>query len=203
MQFPVLIPAHYNGSLDNFNRVSLHNGTIWRWVRPILGVDDKGQKHMRIEFRVMPGGTSIVDMMANVMLYMGLVRYYAMHKQTPAELLAFNKVKNNFYAVARRGLETKIQWHNNTQIEVAELIQKELLPKAKQGLADLGFQSSTINEHLSIIKERVKKNMTGSQWQRDFYRNNGRCLEKMLAVYNKMQHKNIPVHEWPLSDIDV
>ena len=77
------------------------------------------------------------------------------------------------------GAAWKLRFNGITiQIEVSELIEKALLPQAKQGLADLGFKSSTIKEHLSIVKERVKKNMTGSQWQRDFYLNNGRCLER-------------------------
>jgi hypothetical protein len=37
----------------------LHNGTIWRWNRPLLGFEANGTPHLRIEHRVMPAGPSI------------------------------------------------------------------------------------------------------------------------------------------------
>jgi len=47
----------------------LHNGTIWRWNRPLIGFNKAGNPHLRIEHRVAPAGPSIPDMIANAALF--------------------------------------------------------------------------------------------------------------------------------------
>ena len=56
----------------------LHNGTIWRWNRLLIGFDRDGVPHLRIEHRVLPAGPTICDMIANAALYLGLARYVAL-----------------------------------------------------------------------------------------------------------------------------
>jgi hypothetical protein len=51
--------------LDQFAHLRLHNGTIWRWIRPLLGFDVDGTPHLRIEQRVLSAGPSIIGMAAN------------------------------------------------------------------------------------------------------------------------------------------
>ncbi|HVU82452.1 MAG TPA: glutamate-cysteine ligase family protein, partial [Rhodanobacteraceae bacterium] len=74
--YPVLLPI---GGEDEakFPCLRLHNGTIWRWNRPLVGFDDDGTPHLRIEFRVMPAGPSVIDMIANAALYYGAVHMLA------------------------------------------------------------------------------------------------------------------------------
>jgi hypothetical protein len=43
--------------------LSLHNGTIYRWNRPIYDVVD-GRPHLRVENRVLPAGPTVVDAVA-------------------------------------------------------------------------------------------------------------------------------------------
>ena len=51
----------------------LHNGTIYRWNRPVYDVVD-GRPHLRVENRVLPAGPTVVDMMANAAFYYGALR---------------------------------------------------------------------------------------------------------------------------------
>jgi hypothetical protein len=41
----------------------LHHGTVWKWNRAIYDPVDKG--HLRIEFRALPSGPTVSDMLAN------------------------------------------------------------------------------------------------------------------------------------------
>ena len=63
----------------------LHNGTIYRWNRPVYDVVD-GRPHLRVENRVLPAGPTVVDMMANAAFYFGLVR--ALAEARPAGVVA-------------------------------------------------------------------------------------------------------------------
>ena len=53
--FPVILPLPYTDAPDQFRHVRLHNGTVWRWTRPLIGLDTP-TPHLRIEHRVMPAG---------------------------------------------------------------------------------------------------------------------------------------------------
>ena len=53
--------------LHHFN---LHNGTIWRWIRPILGKDKDGKHTLRLELRVLPSGPTLIDTEVNIWFFM-------------------------------------------------------------------------------------------------------------------------------------
>ncbi|HEY6049537.1 MAG TPA: glutamate-cysteine ligase family protein, partial [Sphingomicrobium sp.] len=72
-EYPVLLPVEAGDPVRSFCSLRLQNGTIWRWVRPIVGFDADGTAHVRIEQRVLPAGPSVRDMMANAALYFGAV----------------------------------------------------------------------------------------------------------------------------------
>ena len=54
----------------------MHNGTIWRWNRPVYDIH-RGKPHLRVENRVLPAGPTIADVMANGAFYFGLLRMLA------------------------------------------------------------------------------------------------------------------------------
>src|SRR5262249_57671529 len=71
--FPALLPICEDedplavldqGAAPELAEMSLHNGTIYRWNRPVYAVVD-GMPHLRVENRVLPAGPSVVDVMAN------------------------------------------------------------------------------------------------------------------------------------------
>ena len=80
--FPALLPICDDedplaeldrGACPQLAEMSLHNGTIYRWNRPVYAVVD-GLPHLRVENRVLPAGPSVVDVTANAAFYYGLVR---------------------------------------------------------------------------------------------------------------------------------
>ena len=61
------------GRVPQLDELRLHNGTIWRWNRPVYDVAG-GVPHVRVENRVLPAGPTAVDMVANALLFYGLLR---------------------------------------------------------------------------------------------------------------------------------
>ncbi len=83
--FPALLPLCEDedplavldaGDIPQLAEMSLHNGTIYRWNRPVYAVVN-GQPHLRIENRVLPAGPTVADVMANAAFYYGLIRAMA------------------------------------------------------------------------------------------------------------------------------
>ena len=54
----------------------LHNGTVYRWNRPVYDVVD-GRPHLRVENRVLPAGPTVVDVLANAAFYYGALTVLA------------------------------------------------------------------------------------------------------------------------------
>ncbi|GAA3308362.1 hypothetical protein GCM10020295_70200 [Streptomyces cinereospinus] len=64
------------GGVPKLAELVLHNGTVYRWNRPVYDVAD-GVPHLRVENRVLPAGPTITDVVANAAFYYGLVRALA------------------------------------------------------------------------------------------------------------------------------
>src|SRR5690606_13219777 len=86
--FPPLLPiAHAEDPQDALaahrvpylGELRLHNGTVWRWNRPVYDVSPGpiAKPHLRVENRVLPAGPTVVDMLANAAFYFGLARTLA------------------------------------------------------------------------------------------------------------------------------
>ena len=75
--FPVMLPVTVDGPDDALGHLCLHNGTIWRWNRPLIGFADDGRPQLRIEHRTLPAGPTVVDCISNAALFFGLVRALA------------------------------------------------------------------------------------------------------------------------------
>jgi hypothetical protein len=79
-QYPVLLPLVMDDPSERLAHVRLQNGTIWRWNRPLIGFDDDGTPHLRIEHRVMSAGPTLLDMTANMALFYGLAENLAQER---------------------------------------------------------------------------------------------------------------------------
>ena len=53
---PILLPEIRDKDTKKLHHLLLHNGTIWRWNRPLIGFDERGNVHFRIEHRVPSAG---------------------------------------------------------------------------------------------------------------------------------------------------
>jgi hypothetical protein len=43
-RYPVLLPAVMDEPPESLAHLRLHNGTIWRWNRPLIGFDEQGHR---------------------------------------------------------------------------------------------------------------------------------------------------------------
>ncbi len=198
--FPVLLPMHYTDDVKKMQHLSLHNGTIWRWNRPLVGFDKDGTAHLRIEHRVIPSGPSVVDNIANMAFYFGLVQYYATHSTPPSERLSFAQARDNFYTAAQHGLENKINWPECERCDMRHLILHKLIDHAESGLKSLQLDAKDIEYYLTIIQSRAEQKQTGSHWQREFvarhHDKKNNVMQRLLETCYHNQQTGEPVHCW-------
>ncbi len=195
--FPVLLPVALDAAVDELAHVRLHNGTIWRWNRPIIGFE-AGQPHLRIEHRVLPSGPSSIDLVANAALFFGLVQALADADTPPERQLEFARARDNFYAAARFGLEAQVDWLDGRRHPLAELLREELLPLARRGLEALALDGYDIELYLGVIEARLRSGRNGAVWQRAFVARFGRDMHTLAEAIIECQARGMPVHEWPV-----
>jgi hypothetical protein len=195
--FPALLPVDLGEASDNMAYLRLHNGTIWRWNRPIIGfTDDK--LHVRIEHRTPAAGPTVTDMLANAAFYYGLSHAFCDRLITNGIELQFADARDNFYKAARYGLDTHCVdlygQHQRLQIYILE----ELLPLAAEGLDKLDIKQAEKTFYLDIIANRVDKHQTGSDWQRRFVSKYGHDMQQLCRQYLYHQQQGKVVSEWPI-----
>jgi len=195
---PVLMPEQSEEPPANLFHLRLHNGTIWRWNRPLIGLDDDGTPHLRIEHRVAPAGPSVIDTIANAALFYGLVQVLATDPQPPESRLAFDRARANFYAAAQDGLRARLVWLDGREVAVRDLLQRELLPVARRGLESLGIDAVDIDLYLGVIEARIRSGRNGAEWQRAYVERHGADMRALTLAYAARQRSGAPVHEWEL-----
>lgn len=212
--FPALLPITgpedpeaelEQGRVPLLAELNLHNGTIYRWNRPIYSASD-GRPHLRVENRVLPGGPTVVDTLANVAFFTGLVHALA-HEAPPIwSRMSFHAAEDNFRTAVRDGIRAQQYWPSVGQLAGHELVVRTLLPLAATGLADRGVDGRDIDRLLGIIERRCVLGRNGASWQvqevaaREADGKDRRAaLGSMLATYIDLMRSNTPVHEWPSS----
>src|SRR3954463_7225217 len=144
--FPALLPITDDedpvevlerGDTPHLEELRLHNGTIYRWNRPIYDVVD-GKPHVRVENRVLPAGPTVVDSMANAAFYFGLVHRLAEQERPVWTQMSFGAAEENFHTAARHGIDASMFWPGLGWVPVPELVLRRLLPLAYEGLDDWG-----------------------------------------------------------------
>jgi hypothetical protein len=195
---PILLPLLLNDPPGSLAHLRLHNGTIWRWNRPLIGFDADGTPHLRIEHRVLPAGPTLVDMAANMAFYFGLAEWLAMEPHAPEHRLPFHAAKQNFYEAARLGLAAHVDWYDHERWNVARLVQKVLLEQARKGLEVLRVDRRDIDRYLGTIEARVASGATGAAWQRGFVAKHGRDLAALTRTYRELSAAGEPVHRWSI-----
>ena len=196
--FPVLLAELFTGPIEKFEHLRLHNGTIWRWNRPLIGFDADNTPHIRIEHRTPSAGPTIVDSIANAAFYYGLTKNLCDEISEQDIPLAFSQAKDNFYQAARFGLDSNIVWVSGLKQNLQKLILTDLLPRARKGLQSLNINSTDIDLYLGIIEQRITNKQTGSQWQRQFMQQPNASLQNMTQAYLEHQYTEIPVSQWDI-----
>ncbi|WP_088319100.1 glutamate--cysteine ligase [Kineosporia sp. R_H_3] len=211
--FPALLPevtdedplrVLESGAAPRLQELRLHNGTIYRWNRPVYDVVD-GVPHVRVENRVLPAGPTVVDILANSAFYYGALRVLAEDDRPVWTKLTFPTAEENFHECARRGLDATVYWPGLGDVTVDELVLRRLLPMAYEGLDRWGVDPAVRDRYLGIIEERAKTGRNGAAWQTETVQAlEGRgapraeALRQMLALYVEGMHSNEPVHTWPV-----
>ena len=196
--FPILLPVQYQSADEEVRHLRLHNGTIWRWNRPLIGFDDDQTPHLRIEHRVCASAPSNLDNIANIAFFYGLVHYYATQEKPPEYDIDFAHAKNNFYRAAQNGLKNKTRWLDGKTDSLQKIILEKLLLQAETGLYKLGINENDTKRYLSIIEQRCNKNRTGSQWQLNFLNAHQDDRTLLTLNYLKNQMTGQPIHEWDI-----
>src|SRR6266704_3287119 len=211
--FPALLPicededplaAIQSGASPQLGEMSLHNGTIYRWNRPVYAAVD-GRPHLRVENRVLPAGPSVADTMANAAFYYGLVRALAEAQRPIWTQMSFATAAENLHAAARHGMDAHLYWPGVGEAPVAELVLRRLLPLARSGLRRWGVGPAHADRLLGIIEQRCLTGRTGAAWQvataealaTQTGGDRPEALRLMTKTYIEHMHTNQPVHTWP------
>ncbi|MDD2760061.1 MAG: glutamate--cysteine ligase [Methylomonas sp.] len=196
--FPVLLPESFDDVPEMFSHLRLHNGTIWRWNRPLVGFDPDGTPHIRIEHRTPAAGPTVLDTIANAAFFYGLIKNLCDDYSAGHGDLGFAQAKDNFYQAARHGLDSHITWLGERKSRLLPLIEYELIPRAEQGLQSLGIEASDSRTYLDIIRRRIATQQTGSQWQRRFIKAYPGKFFELTKRYMEQQRKGEAVAGWDL-----
>ncbi|GAA1351404.1 glutamate--cysteine ligase [Saccharothrix algeriensis] len=212
--FPALLPicdeedperVLERGDTPSLAELRLHNGTIYRWNRPVYDVV-RDRPHLRVENRVLPAGPTVVDTLANGAFYYGLVRMLAEEERPLWSQMSFSAAEDNFTAGARHGIDAQVYWPGLGTVPAAELVLRRLLPLAHEGLVKLGVAAEERDRLLGVVEQRCLSGVNGATWQaRTFHRHydhssldRPEALRRMLRTYRDLMHSNEPVHTWPV-----
>ncbi len=209
--FPALLPITEEedplavlqaGGTPMLHELRLHNGTIYRWNRPVYDVAD-GKPHLRVENRVLAAGPTVVDTLANAAFYFGLTRALVGDERPLWSQMSFSAAEENFHAAARDGIDTQVYWPGLGQVSATELTLRRLLPLARQGLEDWGVATEESDRLLGVIEARCTLGRNGASWFRDQVRaretagdDRAGALRRTLLDYRERMHTNEPVHTW-------
>ncbi len=212
--FPALLPLCEDedpvavlerGGTPNLAEMSLHNGTVYRWNRPVYAVVD-GKPHLRVENRVLPAGPSVADVVANAAFYYGLVRAVAEAQRPVWTQMSFATAAENLREAARHGMDAKLYWPGLGEVPAAELVLRRLLPLAREGLARWDVSPEQADRLLGIIEQRCLTGQTGAAWQmataavleKESAVDRPEALRLMTQRYIRHMHTNEPVDAWPI-----
>lgn len=192
---PVL-PIKFDDAPEKLRHLKFLNGQVWRWIRPIIGVDYGEMSHIRLEQRSLPSGPSAADIVANTAFYIGLLHFYTNLSNDISQEMPFEVIRNNFYECSKMGMKAEIYWRGKL-VNVQKLLHDELYEHAVLGLKDLNFSKNDIDYFLDhIMKQRIRTGWTGAAWQKSFMDNNGYDLQQMTAAYIENQRNQEPVIHW-------
>jgi hypothetical protein len=211
--FPALLPICEDeepldvlaqGGVPRLGELSLHNGTVYRWNRPIYAVVD-GKPHLRVENRTLPAGPTVAEVLANAAFYYGLVRVLAEDERPVWTQMSFSAAEENFHSAARYGIEAMVYWPGVGPVHATELVLRRLLPLAYEGLDRWGVAPDVRDRLLSIIERRCVTETNGATWQAATVHeleakgmDRSQALHELLQRYSVHMHSNEPVHSWPM-----
>ncbi|MBD3945339.1 glutamate--cysteine ligase family protein [Nocardioides ganghwensis] len=207
--FPALLPVTDEedplevleaGGTPALHELRLHNGTIYRWNRPVYDIS-QGMPHLRVENRLLAAGPTVADTIANAALWFGLIRYLVESERPLWSQMSFSAAEENFHVAAQTGVDAQVYWPGIGQVRATELVLRRLLPMARAGLDSWGVPSEQSDRYLGIIEQRCQAEASGAGWFVERVRARGGedrydALRATLLDYRDRMHSNEPVHAW-------
>ena len=195
-----------NNEIPGLSALNLHNGTVYRWNRVCYGVGN-GKPHVRIECRYIPAGPSVLDEVANMAFWIGLMmgqpeEFRNIHKKED-----FKNVRANFYKAGRTGLDSIFTW-DGRQVTATDLLLNEFLPIARKGLEKCNILEADIDKYLGVIEKRLKT-WNGAEWIVKSFRSlqlKKKPLEAMQVLTSYIyenQRQDLPVSDWKILEPDL
>ncbi|UCH38659.1 MAG: hypothetical protein JSU67_10820 [Gammaproteobacteria bacterium] len=187
-----ILPEVLDVPIEDLHHVQLHNGTIWRWVRPIIARNKDGSYHLRLELRVVPSGPTLVDTLANIVFYVGLTEglkaFGDQLRQVP-----YIRLEADFYRTAREGLGASVHWPDGQKGPLKQILLEQALPVARSGFEQAGIEDT--DRWLDIVEARVESEATGAAWIRRHWKQFGDSAQ-LVREYIEQAQTNQPVHLW-------
>ena len=187
-----ILPEVLDRPPEDLHHLCLHNGTIWRWVRPIVARNGDGSYHLRLELRVVPSGPTIVDTLANLVFYVGLTEGLKTLGDDLVEI-PFETLEADFYRAARHGLEASAHWPDGRERPLKQLLLQNALPLARDALARAGIEDG--GRWLDIVEARVSSEATGARWITGHWKRFGDA-PRLVKEYIAQAQTNRAVHLW-------
>lgn len=210
-RFPLILASKNNedslarlkkGEIPKLAALNLHNGTIWKWNRPCYGMAN-GIAHLRIENRYIPSGPTVIDEMANMAFWVGLMQSMPEKYRNNWKNQEFDQAKENFYKAATAGMQSAMVWEGEI-FSSRDLVDKHLLALAEKGLKKVGIASEDIERYLGVIQGRVANGQNGSRWTINSFRKLKKEMERdealiaLTADMHRQCRSRRPVHQWRL-----
>ena len=198
------------GGVPGLAELVLHNGTVYRWNRPVYAVDRR-RPHLRVENRVLPAGPTVTDVLANTALYYGLVRSLA---DEPRPVWSRLPVRRGGRQL-RRGLPARHRRRADLAAPRAYRWGGDACPPCgsyrrsccrwrRPGWRRGASRARTVSAICGVIEERCRHRANGASWQAAAYHravDSGLDREKALAAvtrrYCELVRSGEPVHTWP------
>ncbi|MFD4181764.1 glutamate--cysteine ligase [Rhodococcus sp. NPDC058514] len=190
------------GGTPELAELMMHNGTIYRWNRPIYDPTD-ARALLRLENRVLPAGPTILDTLADAAFYYGTLCSLTRSGRPLWTQMPFAAAEENLRVGALNGFDSVMHWPEIGSVSPQELVQRTLLPMADAGLEALGVDAALRDRYLGVIEGRCRATRNGSVWQRECVAKRERAgqsrdaaLKAMLGEYLERMHSGEPVHTW-------
>lgn len=191
------------GKIPKLQALQLHNGTIYKWNRACYGISN-GIPHLRIENRYLPSGPTVIDEIANLAFWVGLMNNMPEKYRGNWDSIPFEVVKENFYKAATWGIQSGMVWDGDL-MSARKLLLDILIPMSREGLEKRNIDSADIDRLLGVIEARATTYRTGTRWIVNSYRKLRKKLDReestvaLTAIMYQRRLTGKPVHEWEVA----
>jgi hypothetical protein len=155
--FPALLPiceeedpgrGARRGGRPELAELRLHNGTIYRWNRPVYDVV-RGKPHLRVENRVLPAGPPWSTCCANARSTTAWCGCWPSWTGRSGRRCRSARPRKSFLDCAKRGIRARVLARFG-EVPATELVLRRLLPMAYEASRPLGTWRRTCADRLLV-----------------------------------------------------